>query len=951
MRKIYYLFVALLLAGTARAQITTYPNFTNFETQSLCGTSCSGSCNLTGTWRNADQWGFAQAGTDWLSEDGSTPSTDTGPDLDHTLGTSQGKYAYVETSGCNNVSAHFVSDIFSFASLSAPKVRFWYHMYGATMGTMHFDVDTTGLGNWVLNVTPAWTANINAWQEKIVDLTAYAGRPSVRLRIRSTTGTSFTSDMAVDDIEVYEPAPYDIQVLSVSAGGGCGNSVNTPVILTYTNAGTDTLAAGDTIYLSFQISGNTVTDTVVLGAAVSPGDTVTYTFVNGGADLSGPSNVSIDAWSVYGLDANGGNDSASVVTIGIPIISSLPYFENFEAGQNGWRITNGNAGTWAFGTPAKTTIIGASSGVNCFVTGGLSTGFYNDNDNSWVEGPCFDFTNVCDPVISLRVWWNAEFSWDGMNVTASTDGGSTWNVVGAFGDPLNWYNDNTIVGNPGGSQSGWSGRNSTTNGSGGWVTAKHHLTGLGSQANVKIRINFGTDGSVTDDGVAFDDIRIYDGVWLGDDQLVCSPTTVTLDANAGLGSDTYLWNTGATTSNLTVTTTGYYGVTFTSGLCVNTDSVYIVVVDTNTAVNLGADTSACASYTLDAGIWPGSTVLWSNGATTNSITVSTGGTYSVDVTTACGTFSDAIAVAISPAPVVDLGADTLGCDSYVLDAGSGGASYLWSNNATTSSITVTNSGTYSVVVSDSIGCQAWDSVNVQIAASPVVNLGQDLLLCNGASATLDAGNPGASYLWSNNSSTQTISVTAAGNYSVAVTDSSGCPGMDTVAVTTAVTPVAGFSFNVGGAGLDYAFTSTSTGATSYSWAFGDGGTSNLQNPSHTYAAGTYTATLIVTNACGSDTITQSVTVVGLRDGFASGSVSVFPNPNTGKFRVTFDLGIAEQVTMTVQNLAGQVVYTHDLGEVSGRVTEDVQLRDLPAGVYMLRMQSASGQSTHMLRVE
>lgn len=950
MRKIYYLFFALLVTGSLKAQITSYPNFTNFEAESLCGTSCSGACNLTGTWRNADQWGFTQAGTDWLAEDGSTPSSTTGPDVDHTLGTGTGKYVYTESSGCNLVSAHLVSDIFSFANLSAPKVRFWYHMFGATMGTMHFDVDTTGLGNWALDVTPSWTNNLNTWLQKDVDLTAYAGRPSVRLRIRGTLGSSFTSDMAVDDIEVYEPAAYDVNMISVSAGGGCGNSVNTPVIVSYSNSGSDTLNAGETIYLSFQILGNTVIDTVVLSNAILPGDTVSYTFVNGGADLSGPSTVTINAWSSYGLDTNSGNDSTSVVTIGIPIISSLPYFENFEAGQNGWRITNGGAGTWAFGTPAKSVINSAASGANCFVTGGL-TGFYLDNDFSWVEGPCFDFSNVCDPVISVRVWWNAEFSWDGMNITASTDGGTTWNIIGAFGDPLNWYNDNSITGNPGGFQDGWSGRNSSSDGSGGWVTAKHHLTGLGNQANVKIRFNFASDGSVTDDGVAFDDVRIYDGVWLGDDQLVCSPSTVSLDANAGLGTDTYLWNTGATTSNLTVSTTGYYGVTFTSGLCVNTDSVYVVVVDPNTAVDLGADTSACDSYTLDAGNWPGATVVWSTGDTANTLTANSSGTYSVDVITTCGTLRDTIVLNVNPVPVVNLGADTVGCDSYVLNAGIGAAAYLWSNNATTSSITVTTSGAYSVLVSDSIGCQGWDSVNVQIAASPVVSLGQDLVLCNGASATLDAGNPGSSYLWSNNSATQTISVSAAGSYSVAVSDSNGCAGMDTVAVTTAVSPAASYTFTVGGAGLDYTFTSTSTGATTYAWSFGDGNTSTVQNPTHTYAPGSYTATLIVTNACGSDTTTQSVTVVGLNAGFANGSVSVFPNPNAGKFRVTFDLGIAEQVTMTVQNLAGQVVYARDLGEVSGRVTEDVQLRDLPAGVYMLRMQSASGQSTHMLRVE
>jgi hypothetical protein len=414
------------------------------------------------------------------------------------------------------------------------------------------------------------------------------------------------------------------------------------VIVTFSNAGTNALAIGDTIYFSLMISGNTVTDTLILTTGIPAGDTASYTFMNGGADLSGPSFVTIDAWSNFTLDLGPSNDSATVVTIGIPIIDTYPYSQNFEAGQAGWRINNNVNGTWAFGTPAKSTISSASSGVNAFVTGGLGTGFYLDLDNSWVEGPCFDFTNVCDPVISARVWWNAEFSWDGMNITTSTDGGNTWVLVGAFGDPLNWYTDNTIAGAPGGSQEGWSGRASTTNGSGGWVTVKHHLTGLGNQANVKIRFNFGTDGSVTDDGVAFDDVKIYDGVWLGDDQLVCSPTTVSLDADAGLVTDTYAWSTGATTSGTTVSTTGYYDVTFTSGACVNNDSIYVVVVDANTDVDLGADTTACGSLDLDAGNWPGSTYLWSTGETTRKINAGTAGSYSVDVTTPCGTITDTI---------------------------------------------------------------------------------------------------------------------------------------------------------------------------------------------------------------------------------------------------------------------------------------------------------------------
>jgi MAM domain, meprin/A5/mu/PKD domain/Secretion system C-terminal sorting domain len=952
MKKIYYLCFALLLSQLGIAQITVYPNFNNFETEALCGTSCSGACNLTGTWRNADQYGFAQAGTDWLAEDGSTPSTATGPDIDHTLGTATGKYLYVETSGCNNTTAYLVSAIYNFSALTAPKIKFWYHMFGATMGTMHMDVDTTGLGNWVLNVAPSWTANVNLWQEKTIDLSAYAGRPSIRLRFRGQTGTSFTSDMAIDDVEVFEPVAFDVNMVSVNAGGGCGNSVNTPVVITYSNNGSDTMLAGDTVFVAFQINASVVMDTVILTSNLLPVDTATYTFMNGFADLSGPSNVFIDAWSDYMPDNNAGNDTVSVVTYGIPIITTYPYFQDFELGQDGWGINNNVGGTWAFGTPAKTTINSAGSGVNSFVTGGLGTGTYNNGDNSWVEGPCFDFSNICDPVISLKVWWNAEFSWDGMNITASTDGGTTWAVVGAFGDPLNWYTDNTIVGNPGGSQLGWSGRASSTNGSNGWVTATHRLNGLGNLPNVKLRINFGSDGSVVDDGVAFDDIRITNGAWLGIDQLACSPATVNLSANVGGTADTYLWSTGATTNAITVAATGTYSVALTGPTCTTMDTVYIVVVDSNSAVDLGADTTACGSYTLDAGYWPASTYLWSTGATTETITVTSGATYTVDVVNACGTLSDTIALVVGAIPTVNLGPDTAACGQLVVDAGNPGASYVWNGTPSPlSTILVVNSGPIDVLVTNAAGCTATDTVQVEILNNPTVNLGNDQLLCNGFIALLDAGNPGATFQWSPSGVGQTIVAAAAAAYSVVVTDSNGCIGMDTVIITNGLSPIAGFSYTIGGGGLAYNFTSTSTGASSYAWTFGDGGTSTAANPTHTYAAGSFTATLIVTNPCGSDTITQPLTVVGVQAPFADGSVKVFPNPSNGKFQVSFDLGIADDVILIVQNLAGQVVYTHDLGLVSGQVNEEVQLGNLSAGMYMLRLQSSTAQSTFMLRVE
>src|SRR5688572_5774940 len=191
-------------------------------------------------------------------------------------------------------------------------------------------------------------------------------------------------------------------------------------------------------------------------------------------------------------------------------ISTFPYFQNFESGAGGWVAST--SGSWALGTPAKTVIIGAASGTNAWVTG--LTGMYASSEQSEVVGPCFNFTGVIAPIIEMKVWWNSEFSWDGAVLQSSIDGGLTWQNVGAYQDPNNWYNDNSINGAPGGQTAatavGWTGRNSTSNGSGGWVLAKHVLTGLGGQANVRLRIAFGSDPSINDDGFAFDDVRIYD---------------------------------------------------------------------------------------------------------------------------------------------------------------------------------------------------------------------------------------------------------------------------------------------------------------------------------------------------------------------------------------------------------------------------------------------------------
>jgi hypothetical protein len=206
-------------------------------------------------------------------------------------------------------------------------------------------------------------------------------------------------------------------------------------------------------------------------------------------------------------------------------ITNFPYVENFENGPGGW-VVNGFNTSWQHGEPNASVINSAASGDSAWVTN--LTGLYANSECGDVESPFFDFTNLPLPAVKVQVWWNAEFSWDGAQLQYSTDSGSTWIRVGAFGDPNNWYTDNTITGlqsvNCIGDGQGWSGRASSSNGSGGWVEAEHEIPALGGEPDVLFRFVFGSDGSVQDEGFGFDDFEIFDATPLPNDLGVSAVT-------------------------------------------------------------------------------------------------------------------------------------------------------------------------------------------------------------------------------------------------------------------------------------------------------------------------------------------------------------------------------------------------------------------------------------------
>ena len=322
---------------------------------------------------------------------------------------------------------------------------------------------------------------------------------------------------------------------------------------------------------------------------------------------------------------------------------------------------------------------------------------------------------------------------------------------------------------------------------------------------------------------------------LGPDANICAGSSITLDA--GIAGATYLWNTGATTKTIIVNSTGTYSVQVTKGGCTGSDAINITV-NMPPVVNLGPDATICAgsSVTLDAGN-AGSTYLWSTGATTQTIVVNSAGSYSVQVTKLGCNSNDAINITLNPGPAVNLGPDVSICtgSSITLDAGVAAATYLWSTGATTQTISVNAAGTYSVQVTKG-GCTGNDAINVAINPPPVVNLGPDATICTGSSITLDAGNVGATYLWSTGATTQTISVNAAGTYSVQVSQG-GCSTNDAIDVTVNPGPVVDLgpdaiictgtstTLDAGNAGATYLW---STGATTQTISVNSTGTYSVQ---------------------------------------------------------------------------------------------------------------------------
>ncbi len=281
---------------------------------------------------------------------------------------------------------------------------------------------------------------------------------------------------------------------------------------------------------------------------------------------------------------------------------------------------------------------------------------------------------------------------------------------------------------------------------------------------------------------------------------MCQGDTVGLSVDAGLAR--YRWNTGDTTRAITVRQAGTYSVWFvdSNGCSGQSDTVAVAVrAAPEPTLSISGPLSFCEGERITLRVdGTFDRYSWNTGDTTQSITVSKAGVYSVLVRNDSGCWSlkpVAVVVRVFPRPNVTIRnlLPTTFCegDSTILIAsGNRFAAYSWSNGATTPGITVRTAGRYQLTVTDTNGCSASAAIDVQVGPrpKPVIAANGPVEFCAGDSVVLSA-NGFSSWAWSNGSRDASIVVRASGRYFVTVTNDQGCTGSsDTVTVVVRARP-------------------------------------------------------------------------------------------------------------------------------------------------------------------
>ena len=296
-----------------------------------------------------------------------------------------------------------------------------------------------------------------------------------------------------DDIRLYE-AMDDIQLKSVDEPmtNSCALSSTTPVKITVRNASSNAIS---NIPVRLVVDGGAPVVETIAGP-LAPNASLQYTFT-ATANLAAFGNHTLLVNVQYATDNFRDNDTLVINVFNAPLITTFPHHENFEANDGYWR-SSGINNSWEYGMPAANKINKAASGSRAWKTN--LTGNYHDQETSYLYSPCYNIGGMINPTLSMNMALDLEDCGgtlcDGAYIEYSSDG-ITWSRLGDVGAGTNWYNRN-YSGNK-----LWSVQNYTR-----WHVVTTPLPT--SVSVIRFRLVMISDPFVNYEGVAIDDVHVYD---------------------------------------------------------------------------------------------------------------------------------------------------------------------------------------------------------------------------------------------------------------------------------------------------------------------------------------------------------------------------------------------------------------------------------------------------------
>ncbi len=703
--------------------------------------------------------------------------------------------------------------------------------------------------------------------------------------------------------------PAGTYTVSVTDNNGCGPAtdqvtITEPAVLTALSM------------VDFNVNCNGGSDGGASASASGGTQPYTYAWSNGATSESITNSVA-GTYTVTVTDANGGTSTSSS-TITEPTALSASGVVDMNVSINGGS-DGGATAAGSGGTPPYT--YSWNNGQTTATITGQPAGTYTVSvtDNNGC-GPATDQVTITQPAVLTA----ASVVDANVNCNGGSDGGATASATGGT-QPYTyvWSNGatnasitNSVAGTYTVTVTDANGGTSTSSST---ITEPTALSAAGV-VDMNVSINGGNDGGATAAG------------------------------SGGTPPYTYSWNNGQTTATITGQPAGTYTVSVTdnNGCGPATDEVTITepavltalsMVDFNVNCNGGSDGGASASA---SGGTPPYTYAWSNGATTESITNSVAGTYTVTVTDANGATSTSSSTiteptALSATGVVDMNVSINGSnDGQATAAGSGGTppyTYAWNTGATTATATGLPAGTFTVSVTDNNGCgPATDQVTItEPAVLTALSMVDFNVNCNGgsdggASASASGGTQPYTYVWSNGSTSESITNSVAGTYTVTVTDANGATSTSSSTITepTALSAAGVVDMNVSiNGGSDGGATAAGSGGTppyTYSWNNGQTTATITGQP-----AGTYTVSVTDNNGCGP--ATDQVTITQPAVLTAASVVDANVNCNGGS-----DGGATASATGGTQ----PYTYVWSNGATNASITNSV------AGTYTVTVTDANG---------